>query len=115
MTTVSLIDEIQNYADGRKSDVARGAETPALAALMVEKYGEALAKAVHLLGADNSHMMREIDRLVREIDPEYQKHRLYRFEARPAGLSINGKVYKVRWGVAQLAGSFCCTSSDREP
>ncbi|RQY14864.1 hypothetical protein DF117_27425 [Burkholderia stagnalis] len=93
MTIVSLIEEIQSYADGRKSDVARGAETPALAALMVEKYGEGLATAVHLMGADNSHLMRELDRLVREIDPQYPKHRQYRFEARPAGLSINGKLY----------------------
>ncbi|HGF4014028.1 hypothetical protein [Burkholderia cenocepacia] len=93
MTTVSLIEEIRNYAEGRKSDVARGAETPALAALMVEKYGEGLAKAVHLMGADNGDMMRELDRWVREIDPQYPKHRQYRFEARPAGLAINGEVY----------------------
>lgn len=93
MNTVSLIEEIQNYADGRKSDVARGAETPALAALLVEKYGEGLATAAHLMGANNSHLMRELDRLVCEIDPQYPKHRQYRFEARPAGLSLNGELY----------------------
>ncbi|WP_176060243.1 hypothetical protein [Paraburkholderia sp. BCC1876] len=43
MADVSLIEEIQTYADGRKSDVARGAKTPALAALMVEKYDEGIA------------------------------------------------------------------------
>ncbi|MFC7633152.1 hypothetical protein ACFQVB_37010 [Paraburkholderia humisilvae] len=90
---MSLIEEIQTYADGRHSDVARGAETPALAALMVEKYGEGIAKTVRLFGADNSHIEREIDRLFREIDPQYQRDRQYRFEARPAGLSINGEVY----------------------
>ncbi|VWC40305.1 hypothetical protein BLA23254_06914 [Burkholderia lata] len=53
MATASLIDEIQNYAAGRRSDVARGAETPAFAALMVEKYGEGLAKAAHLLAKEH--------------------------------------------------------------
>jgi hypothetical protein len=93
MSTVSVIDEIQRYADGRKSDVARGAETPALAALMVEKFGEGMATTLHLMGADNGDFMRELDRLVREIDPQYPKHRQYRFDARPAGLAINGNVH----------------------
>jgi hypothetical protein len=34
-----LIAEIRAYAKARTSDVARGAETPGLASLMVEKYG----------------------------------------------------------------------------
>lgn len=93
MVDVSLIEEIRGYAEGRRRDVARGAETPALAALLVEKYGEGVAKAANLFGADNSQIAREVDRLVREIDPQYSKHRRYRFEARPAGLAINGEVY----------------------
>jgi len=86
-----LIAEIRIYADGRKSDVARGAETPALAAVLVEKFGEGLAKAAHVFGSDNSDLTREVDRLVREIDPQYRKHRQYRFDARPAGLALNGE------------------------
>lgn len=84
-----LLGEINEYAHGRKSDVARGAETPALASLMVEKYGYGLMKAAHLLGvADSELLTAEVDRLVAEIDPEHRKHQQYRWESRPAGLSV---------------------------
>src|ERR1700675_4673485 len=87
----ALIEEIQRYAGNRVNDVARGAETPALAALMVEKFGEGLMKAAYLLGVERcDDLKHEIDRLVREIDPQYPTHVQYRFEARPAGLAING-------------------------
>jgi hypothetical protein len=90
----ALIEEIQRYADNRLSDVARGAQTAALAGLMVEKFGEGIAKAAHLMGLEGSDgLEREIDRLVREIDPQYPTHLQFRFEARPAGLSINGAAY----------------------
>jgi hypothetical protein len=90
----ALIKEIQRYAGNRLSDVARGTETRALAALMVEKFGEGISKAAHLLGAEaTGEIQREIDRLVREIDPQYRTHLQYRFEARPAGLAINGAAH----------------------
>ncbi len=90
----ALIKEIRRYASNRLSDVARGAETRALAALMVEKFGEGIVKAAHLLRAEAAcELEREIDRLVREIDPEYRTHLQYRFEARPAGLAINGAAH----------------------
>jgi hypothetical protein len=90
----ALIVEIQRYAENRRGDVARGAETPALAALMVEKFGEGIAKATQLLGMDGcGELGREIDRLVREVDPHYPTHLQYRFEARPAGLAINGAAH----------------------
>lgn len=89
-----LRDEIQRYALHRLNDVARGAETPALAALMIEKFGEGLAKASDLLGLEGSDAIRrEIDRLVREVDPQYPTHLQYRFEARPAGLAFNGAAH----------------------
>jgi hypothetical protein len=90
----ALIEEIQRYAGKRVHDVTRGAETPALAALMVEKFGEGLVKAGYLLGVERADALRhEIDRLVREIDSEYPAHLQCRFEARPAGLAINGKAH----------------------
>ncbi len=90
----TLIEEIQRYARNRLSDVARGAETRAFAAVMVEKFGEGIAKAAHLLGAEAAgELERETDRLVREIDPQYPTHLQYRFEARPAGLAINGTAH----------------------
>jgi hypothetical protein len=90
----TLIEEIQRYAGKRAQDVTRGAETPALAALMVEKFGEGLIKASYLLGIKRSDELKhEIDRLVREIDVHYPRHLQYRFEARPAGLAINGRAH----------------------
>jgi hypothetical protein len=90
----ALIEEIQRYAGNRAQDVARGAETPALAALMVEKFGEGLVKAGYLLGLERADELKhEIDRLVREIDVQYPTHLQYRFEARPAGLAINGTAH----------------------
>jgi hypothetical protein len=88
----ALIEEIQRYARNRAQDVSRGAETPALAALMIEKFGEGLVKAGHLLGVERVDALKdEISRLVRVVDPQYPKHLQYRFEARPAGLAINGE------------------------
>ncbi|MFP3273508.1 MAG: hypothetical protein RXR52_21780 [Paraburkholderia sp.] len=90
----ALIVEIRRYAENRRADVARGAETPALAALMVEKFGEGIARATQLLGVDVvSELGREIDRLVSEVDTHYPTHLQYRFEARPAGLAINGSAH----------------------
>jgi hypothetical protein len=90
----ALIEEIQRYAGNRAQDVTRGAETPALAALMVEKFGEGLVKAAYLLGVERADELKhEIDRLVREIDVQYPKHLQCRFEARPAGLAINGTAH----------------------
>lgn len=84
-----LIAEIRDYAKGRKSDIARGAESPALASLMVEKYGYGLMKAADLLAlADSDLLTAEVDRLVVEIDPQHRKHQQYRWGSRPAGLSI---------------------------
>jgi hypothetical protein len=81
-----MIAEIEHYARGRKSDVARGAETAALASLMVEKFGYGLMKAADLLGlADSSLLTAAVDRLVVEIDPQYRKHQQYRRDSRPAG------------------------------
>jgi hypothetical protein len=90
----ALIVEIQRYAAHRLGDVARGLETPALAALMIEKFGEGIAKATQLLGVEGcGELGREIDRLVREVDPHYPTHLQYRFEARPAGLAFNGAAH----------------------
>jgi hypothetical protein len=82
-----VLAEIDAYAAGRKSDVARGAETPALAALLVDKYGAGLAKALRIAGID-SQVQQATDRLAREIDPDFDLHRDARWNARPAGLAF---------------------------
>lgn len=84
-----LIAAVKDYAEGRKSDIARGAETPALASLMIEKYGYGLMKAADVLGVAESNLLTaEVDRLVADIDPQHRKHQQYRWGSSPAGLSI---------------------------
>jgi hypothetical protein len=85
-----MIAEVEQYAAGRKSDIDRGAETPALAGLMVEKYGYGLMKAADLLGlADAPLLTAAVDRLVAGIDPQFRKHQQNRWNSHPAGLSVN--------------------------
>lgn len=92
-----VIHDLREYAVGRKNDVARGAETPALAALLLEKYGYGLAKAASLLrDASDGHIkppdvIAEVDALVAEIDPDWKAHRHLRWESRPADISLQAK------------------------
>lgn len=93
---LQLRDEIRGYAASRKRDVERGAETPELAGLLVEKYGLGIAKSAALIAAvfdtvAPEDLTKEVDRWVVEIDPECRVHRAQRWEARPAGLTTDGK------------------------
>jgi hypothetical protein len=82
-----VIAEMQLYAESRKKDVVRGAETPGLAAVLVEKYGEGMARALHIAGLD-SQVQREVDRLVREIDPDFETTKKARWAAKKAALTF---------------------------
>ena len=80
-----VLEDLRSYARSRQRDVARGAETPDLAALIVDKYCEGLAKALRIAGIDST-VRREGDRLCREIDPDFDAHREARWAARPCTL-----------------------------
>lgn len=92
--SILAIRDIREYAEGRKSDIARGAETPALAALLVEKYGYGLAKSCSLLiDASDGYIkpvnvIAEVDKLIEEIDPDFKENRHNRWAARPADLLV---------------------------
>lgn len=86
-----VMADIRQYAQSRANDVARGAETPELAALLVDKYCEGMAKALYIAGFDSA-VRAEGDRLAREIDPEFDAHREARWAARPASLTAACKV-----------------------
>lgn len=77
---------LREYGAGRQRDVDRGAETPELAALLVEKFAAGMAESLRLLGLSTS-VVAEADRLVRSIDPEFEVHRKARWDSRPAGVS----------------------------
>ena len=84
-----LVWKIQEYAKGRASDVARGAETPKLAALLLQKYGYGIADAVYVLfdngmDIDKSDIYNVVDKEVAKIDPNWRENAKKRWEGRPA-------------------------------
>jgi hypothetical protein len=83
-----LLDHFREYVKGREKDVARGAETPELSALLAEKYGLGMMTAAKLLEFDSGPFMQEVDRLVLAIDPKFKENAKKRWESRPAGLSL---------------------------
>lgn len=82
-----VIAEIESYSESRRNDVSRGAETAELAAALLDKYGSGMARALHIAGLDSA-VQAVTDKLVREIDPDFDKHRQARWAARPASLSV---------------------------
>lgn len=84
-----ILAEFEDYGQSRIKDVARNAETPQLAALLVEKYGYGLAKALFILGFDTQGLYDRIDTMIKEIDPQVKENRKLRWEARPADIIFN--------------------------
>ncbi|KAB8048681.1 hypothetical protein GCN78_18225 [Janthinobacterium rivuli] len=83
------------YAESRKKDVDRGAETPELAAFLVQKYGYGSADraslAANLLECPKPDLMRDLDQVATSIDPDWRTNQQRRFDARPAALDFSGK------------------------
>lgn len=82
-----LTQKIKDYARGRSQDVARGAETPRLAALLLQKYGLGLLDAAAVI-YDNPRMADPISLVLDEetakIDPQWREHNQERWAGRPA-------------------------------
>lgn len=82
-----LVRQVREYANGRASDVARGAETPRLAALLVQKYGRGVVDAVAAI-YDSQRAADPISKVVEEetakIDPLWREHDRERWAGRPA-------------------------------
>ncbi|MGQ0597093.1 hypothetical protein [Aquabacterium sp.] len=83
-----LLEEIRTAVQGRISDVARGAETPALAAALFDKFGWGICQAARAIGLDGRNLQGEIDMLVRRIDPDFEEHRRARWAAKPAAFNF---------------------------
>ena len=91
-TAVSLLTEkVREYAQARQQDVARGAERPRLAALLVQKYGRGIVDAVALL-YDSPRVAdpicRVIDKETAIIDPDWRENDRLRWAAKPADLAL---------------------------
>lgn len=82
-----LVGLVKDYANGRAKDVARGAETPRLAALLVQKYGRGIVDAVGII-FDSPRAVDPISKVVDDetakIDPLWREHDRERWAGRPA-------------------------------
>lgn len=66
-----LLNELRNYAENQKRNVAQGAQTPEVAALLLEKYGYGLAKAIQLADLPQINLIEYVHQLTLEIDPHF--------------------------------------------
>lgn len=79
-----VVRQVQEFAAGRANDVARGAETPRLAALLVQKYGRGMADAIATAfdsprAADSINQV--LDEETAKIDPLWREHDRERWAA----------------------------------
>jgi len=107
MSVNNLIKQAQNdisakiikYAEDRLSNINRGAETPRLAALLVEKYVWGCYETLHLLEeiglkAISDEILKVGDSICNSIDPEFNKNKKLRWASRPADISSNASLTK---------------------
>lgn len=89
-----LVQQVREYAEGRAKNVARQAETPRLAALLVQKYGRGMVDAVATIfdnpGATEL-ISKTVDEQTAKIDPFWREHDRERWAGRPADLVTNGE------------------------
>ncbi|WP_026431863.1 hypothetical protein [Paracidovorax oryzae] len=72
-----LIRQVEEYAAGKIGDVARGSETPRLAALLMQKYGRGIVDAVAVVFDDPriaDPISTAVDEATSEIDPAWREH-----------------------------------------
>jgi len=89
-----LMEKVRQYAHSRQLDVARGAERPRLAALLVQKYGAGIVDAVALIYGSpraSDQIRRIVDAETALIDPDWRENDRQRWEARPADLVFENK------------------------
>lgn len=88
--------DLESYARSRRDAVVRGAESTALAALLTQKYGYGLAKALKMAAELSDHpapdLMSEVDCQVEAIDPDWRTNFDLRINARPAALVFTAPV-----------------------
>lgn len=79
--------EIEELASGKRSEIANGQESPALAALQFMKYASGIAFGLSLAGIRASDLQKRVDVLARELDPQFLDHQRRRWASRPADLA----------------------------
>jgi hypothetical protein len=89
--TEKYIKLIKDYAAGRASDVKRGAETPWLAATLLQKYGTGIVDAVICFYDDNraaDKIKNVLDEEVVKIDHNWVEHMRERWDGCPADIIV---------------------------
>ncbi|MEO9332761.1 MULTISPECIES: hypothetical protein [Gammaproteobacteria] len=87
-----LIQQVKDYANGRAKDVARGAETPRLAALLVQKYGRGVVDAIATAFDDPraaDPISRVVDDETARLDPLWREHDRERWAGHPADVIVH--------------------------
>ncbi|ONG73305.1 hypothetical protein BKK44_08300 [Bacillus cereus] len=87
-----LVQKVKEYADGRSESVSRGAETPRLAALLLQKYGLGIADAIATIydtprAADPIFQI--LDEETMKIDPQWKEHNQVRWTSKPADIAVD--------------------------
>lgn len=88
-----VISKIQQYAQDRASDIRRNAETPRLAALLVEKYVWGCYETLNLfedkeLKIIADEILKAGDSICNSIDSKFKENKKARWASRPADLDI---------------------------
>jgi hypothetical protein len=89
-----LAAAITDYARLRERAVSRGAETPLLAAVLLDEYGRGVTDSITLV-LDTAEarkvtvkLQRLLDDATRRIDPAFDRHRQERVKGKPADLQL---------------------------
>jgi hypothetical protein len=89
-----LAAAITDYARLRERAVSRGAETPLLAAVLLDEYGRGVTDSITLV-LDTAEarkvtvkLQRLLDDATRRIDPAFDRHRQERVKGKPADLLL---------------------------
>ncbi|AVT09667.1 hypothetical protein [Paracidovorax avenae] len=85
----SLVRQVEEYAAGKFSDVARGAETPRLAGLLMQKYGRGVVDAAAIIfGSPRAAdpISAAVDEATSALDPEWRVHDLERWAGTPSDI-----------------------------
>lgn len=90
-TCARLVLKFDEYASHRQADVLKGLETPELAALLVQKYGQGMIDAIETIFPDSMPLQdfqETIDRWVSSIDPNWRSNMQLRWKC-VAGLDLS--------------------------
>lgn len=86
-----MIQQIRQHAKDRAKSVTRGAETPHLAGLLLQKYGQGVIDTINELYSTpraSDEIYKVLDEETAKIDPEWKIHNKQRWSGHPADICI---------------------------